>query len=578
MYRTRLSTAPSVLRLSIDPISNAIAISAANPVYPPEQPDATLRSPDTWGAALSEGVLADELLWPIIHELTHHSCLNSAVGASMATLAVSHTSMGSSTIDEEKFSWIARDAVRHTLMEKLLRPLLEGLALFVEHDAISGAVPIASWSQQIANDLFCGGDMFAALLRGDDVLAPLKQKLETLRQNQNRISEKKRLLRRSLEDNDGYLLGYMLVKMIWNDLVARAPIWNHSDVFQAFLTDYFFNDYYLAKMLVPLPSEEREELVVEIEVITNYLHNRLILLSKSFTAFAQEFVPWLHDNSNPRPSYQSFSSTEQKELLLRWTIRTSRSLHWHTPDFLTTRGIARVLVAPAKVKVDKEGRFEAVFDKGFPSILGPAMNAGRPSDGSEAIGDGSVEAVILLPNNHRRSIRLLLCVLLDKDLIATFNPLTGKFNDLDANDPCDNLASYLAIESFCVMVEQELVFPEGSETQSRIEALKGSEGRKRMLDLWAPFALCPDIDESDRPESYRLFQQAGLKGALSLTDSQMSLLSRVSLLPIDSRTPSSSTLSAQEIQMIDEINAKSIQILGFRLLNLEGQTLRPSRI
>ena len=90
MYRTRLSAPRSALRLAVDPISNAIAISAANPAYPPKRPDATLRSPNTWGAALSEGVLSDDLLWPIIHEFTHHSSLSSAVGTSLAALAVSH--------------------------------------------------------------------------------------------------------------------------------------------------------------------------------------------------------------------------------------------------------------------------------------------------------------------------------------------------------------------------------------------------------------------------------------------------------------------------------------------------------
>lgn len=575
MYRTRLSAPRSALRLAVDPISNAIAISVANPAYPPKQPNAILKSPGTWGAALAEGVLADDLLWPIIHEFTHHSSLNTAVGASLAALAVSHTSVVGAQFDEEKFSWVAKDAVRHALIERLLRPVLEGLALFAEFDAISGKVPVASWSQQTAATLFCMNDLHAAVLRGDDPLAPLKQKLETLRMSPLIVSKKKALLSRSIFDQDGYLLGYMLVKMIWNDLVARAPLWNHSDIFQAFLSDYFFNDFHLAKLLVPMPSEFVQD---ELEQLPNYLHNRVVLLSKDFAPFAQQFLLWFHNRSNPRPSYQSFSEAGHKELEFLWTARTLRSLHFHTPDFQTTRGIPRVLVAPATVRISEEGGFEAVFDDGFPPMRGPALEAGRPSDGSATVGDGSVEAVILLPENGRRSPRLFLCVLLDKDLVATFDPLTGEFNDPDAAEACDKLASYLALESFCEMVEGERLFRAGSETQRLVDALRGEEGLRRMLDLWLPFAVIPNPEEADRPESPKRFANSGLKGALSLTDSQMRLLTRVSLLPVDQGSSLQPNISSEELLELDQLNSKSMQVLGFRLLNLDGQHLLPSRI
>ena len=456
-----------------------------------------------------------------------------------------------------------------------LRQLDAVLRRHLQFDSVSGKVPVASWSQQTAAMLFCMDDMREAVLRGEDFLAPLKRKLESLRMAPPMASKKKALLSRSIIDNEGYLLGYMLVKMIWNDLVARAPIWNHSDIFQAFLSDYFFNDFYLAKILVPMPSDELED---ELEVLSHYLHNRLVLLSRNCTSFAQQFLPWFHDRNNPRPSYQSFFDLGQRELEVCWTLRTLRSLHWHTPDFLSTRNIPRVLVAPATVRVTREGSFEVVFDDNFPPMRGPAIHAGRPADGSEAVGDGSVEAVVLLPDSGRRSPRLLLCVLIDTQLIATYDPLTGDFNDQDAAKTCDKLASYLALESFCEMVEGEHLFREGSKAQRLVDALKGEEGQRRMIDLWAPFALVPDLAEADRPESPKLFQQAGLKSALSLTDSQMRLLSRASLLSIDPEFLSDSTISAQDIREVGAINSKSMQVLGFCLLNMQGQKLMPSRI
>lgn len=573
LNRTRLSAPRSALRMAVDPISNAIAISAANPAYPPKRTGATLVAPDRWGAALSEGVLADDLLWPIIHELTHHSSLNTAVGASMAALAVSHTSVAGAQFDEERFGWVAKDAVRHALMERLLRPLFEGLALFAEFDAVSGKVPVASWSQQTTAMLFCKDEMRSALLKGDDVLAPLKDKLETERRALAAVSRKKALLSRSIADNDCYLLGYLLVKTLWNDLIARALIWKHSDIFQAFLSDYFFNDFRLAQLLVPVPGAEADD---EPEMLTQYLQHRTLSLCANGTQLVQEFLPWMHDRRSPRPGYQAFSDSGVAQLGFWVSLRTLRSLHYATPDFVRTRHIPRVLVAPATVRVNGEGAFEATFADGNPPFSGPALDAGRPIDGGEIVGDGSVEAVLLLPEEDRSAFRLLLCVFIDKDLIATFDLEAGQFNDQDAAQACDKMASYLAVESFCVVVESERLFREDSETQHRIDALRGADGQRRALELWTPFALIPELEEADRPESTSLLREGGLKGALRLADSQMRLLSRVSLSPLD--TQPGHVLDEQELHDILELNARSLQVLGFRLFNLEGHTLLPSRV
>jgi hypothetical protein len=575
MFRTQLAAPRSALRLAVDPISNAIAISAANPAFPPKQLGKTLRSPDTWAAALAEGVLSDDLLWPIIHELTHHASLNTAVGISLSALAVSHTSMVGAQFDENKFGWVGKDSVRHAVVERLLRPILEGLALFTEFDAVSGNVPVATWSMQTAAMLFGKDEMYDAVVRGEDGLAPLKRKLESLRLSAPRVLKKKELLCRSMIDADGYLLGYLLIKMIWNDLVARAPIWNHSDFFLAFLNDYFFNDFHLAALLVPVPSKERGD---DVETLPNYLKNRVVLLSRSFSSYAQEFLPWFHDRRQPRPRYQAHSIAVEQQLEFCWTSRTLRNLHWHTPDFLATRHIPRILVASAMVRITSCGDFEAHFDDGYPPLMGPALDSGRPVDRSATTGDGSVEAILLLPDQSRKVSRLVLCIFLDKDLVATFDPKTGKFNEPDIAQACDKMASFLALESFCQIVESERLFRDGSETQRLVDALRGEEGLNKMVELWAPFALIPDLAQPDRPESLTRFEQGGLKGALSLTDSQMRLLSRLSLTPMDPQAQSNSPISEQDAQDIAAINSESLEALGFSLLNLKGRTLLPSRI
>ncbi len=574
-YRRQLAAPRSALRLAIDPISNAVAISAANPAYPPKQPNTTLQTPDTWGAALTEGVLADDLLWPIVHELTHHSSLNTPVGTSLSALAVSHTSVLGVQSGKNSVAWIAKDAVRHALMERLLRPILEGLALFAEFDAISRDAPIATWSMQTAAVLFSKREMYAAMTRGEDCLCPITRKLESLRVSAPIVRRKKELLCRSLADNEGYLLGYLLIKMIWNDLVARSRMFSHSDTFLAFLNNYFFDDFRLAELLVPMSPQEHDD---DLDMLPIYLHNRLVLLSRNCTSYIQEFLLWMEDPRKPRPNYQGHSAAIEDRLKLCWTARTLRHLHWHTPDFIATRNIPRILVAPAKVTIATGGSFEARFDDGSPPLTGPALDAARPTNRGETVGDGSVEALLLLPDKTRVVAGLILCVFLDKDLVATFNPMTGAFNEPDMAQACDKMASFLALESFCKMVESERILADGSETQRLVDELRGCEGLRKTLDLWLPFALIPELTQPHRPRSLDLFVSAGLKRTLCVADSQMRLLSAASLTPMNSQAQLDSPITAQDAQDIAAINSTSRELLGFSLLNIKDQTLLPSRI
>lgn len=175
MFRTRLSAKHSLLRMRVDPISNTVAISAANPLYAPSQGHDTI-TPSSWGEALANGTVSNELIWPILHEITHHSSLQTPVGASIGALAVSHTSVAGEIIkDVDELKGTARDIVRYEAINIYLRPLLEGLALFSEFDATPGDAPLATWSSQIAARVFCHQECIETLQTGKDILTPLKK-------------------------------------------------------------------------------------------------------------------------------------------------------------------------------------------------------------------------------------------------------------------------------------------------------------------------------------------------------------------------------------------------------------------
>jgi hypothetical protein len=122
-----------MLRMAVDRLSNTVVINKANPAYAPSQSELPSAAPGPWGRAVADGTLSDDLILPIIHELTHHSSLQTPVGRSLGTLAVSHTAAPYLIIaDADKLTGPARDLIRLAIANAFFTPLLEGIALFAE--------------------------------------------------------------------------------------------------------------------------------------------------------------------------------------------------------------------------------------------------------------------------------------------------------------------------------------------------------------------------------------------------------------------------------------------------------------
>jgi hypothetical protein len=575
-FRNRLSAERSALRLAVDPISNTVAITQANPLYAPSQTGPSSLLESDWGKALADGALAHNLLAPILHELTHHSSLQTPVGISLSALAVSHTSVfGETYKDAEQLVGPARDRVLYTAANLYLKPLLEGMSLFQEFDAVSGAVPLSTWATQVATALFTGKDVLGALLANKDICSPLKSKLEALRLLPDFVSRKRDLLRSALEDGQGYLLGYLLVKMIWGDQTTRNKAWRHTDLFLMFINDYFFSDFFLALLLVRRPIQPLE---LDLEDLKDYLVYRLLNLSKNAHTFGKEFLEYYLKEGTGRPSYQRFSESVKSTLDFEWSRRTLRNVHYATPDFISGRTHPRVLAAAATVSIDEAGRFKATFADGSPPFHGPALNAARPVSGGATQADGSVEAVVLLPQNGRRTMRIVICTFLDKELVATFDPKTREFNDNDAASACDRLGSYLSYESFAMQVDAELpTVVKGGRLAKCLEQYSGAGGIERMIEIWGRFALIPDVDKDEIDNVAELLKADGLRGPLQLNAFSLGRLARLSLCPLQPEQPLE-PLSAEDEQWIGELNTRSREFLGFALLVLQERKVHSSRI
>jgi hypothetical protein len=211
-------------------------------------------------------------------------------------------------------------------------------------------------------------------------------------------------------------------------------------------------------------------------------------------------------------------------------------------------------------------------------IRGPALEAGRPSNVEIIEADGSVECVVLLPQNGRPRMRVLLCIFLDKDLVATFDPQTGSFNDTEDAQSCDKMASYLAIESFAVQVDDERWLPEGSRAAKILADNSGEAATWRMLNLWTPLGLVPDLNEAERPNALASLKTGGLKTALSLDEATLGKIARLSLSPSGSLSGDMRDEANEQTQWLGAINDKSREVLGFNLFGIIDGKIASSRV
>ncbi len=199
--------------------------------------------------------LPTALLPSFLHETTHWWCLTSPVGGALSVLNAKATD---ALLDERRTDsdWLLPLWGAYFAGAALL-PLLEGLALFAEHDVAPGDFAIRpepfswlSWFFLIHRHKL--SDFSPSVL--DD---HLKKEFEHIRLSPDFIERKAAVLSTSLTDPTAYLLGYLLVKNLHEKAKARSKRAADTELFLTYLRSYFFEDLDLAQSFVS-PSSLNE--------------------------------------------------------------------------------------------------------------------------------------------------------------------------------------------------------------------------------------------------------------------------------------------------------------------------------
>ena len=246
---------------------------------------------------------AEVLISPILHEVIHHACANTAVNVAMQyrwlellRLLLSSPSFGYG-IDEEQVD-LAEDLAA---TEAALQPIAEGIAHFAEFDCV---VPE---SATLRNTML--GPTDALLWRLLSLKAGIGSHVDELwgqlRSEQlgaRTIARKTDVLCnpvRPSTGNDSYLLGYLTVKAPWNRFVASCPEARlRAPSFLHFVMYYVYEDWELARILL---SPGR----IPVDAVTRRIATRLTtLFAANLSAQVSAFTDDLASRGKQRGTLQ----------------------------------------------------------------------------------------------------------------------------------------------------------------------------------------------------------------------------------------------------------------------------------
>ncbi|MCA1535048.1 hypothetical protein I6F21_21185 [Bradyrhizobium sp. NBAIM03] len=310
-----------------------------------------------------------------LHEVTHHGSFASHVGNARAALATSVCARASIGIPPSDGSelWLGqRDDIVLRFFEMTIEPLVEGLALFAEHDAQWASGPIAShtmlhlWSlflfQKSSEGLLASlqscdndGSLIERAKKAHDVR--INEYLKGSRTQEYWVEQKVRLLRQPLLGNSGppYLLGYLAAKRAYLVLRKANPGFSATDIFLLVMNGYWFSDIEIADLLLRIDDRN----IIDVQnTIGAYMERFQDMWDDLYRRPAKNARHVIEGLGNQK---RRTGSVAQFELMAG--LRTAAdSLNFFVPKFLKHRLILRLGMIRVNIVANEGTRLASVTD------------------------------------------------------------------------------------------------------------------------------------------------------------------------------------------------------------------------
>jgi hypothetical protein len=311
-----------------------------------------------------------------LHEGAHHTSLASSYGWAVAALSSSVISPGvvgplPRTADELFLP--ARDLLVLRWTRCLFGPLLEGLALFAEHDIAWGesdlvsqpllnAVALYFWRNAVSTgvdalklygslDEAARTRVVADARRAFD--ASINEKMRQARSSPYWLAEKEALLRSPLLGSDGgppYLLGYLAAKRAFLKTRHEEAPRSDPDGFLLLMLHYWFSDRTLARTMLDVQDLHPMQVQQTLGLIAERFQDRWDELYRSPRTAAASVEAYLADRGDA-------GAEPPVDLQVLVHMRTlAFSLTAGTPRFFKHRLVLRHGAQPVALRVDDDGR------------------------------------------------------------------------------------------------------------------------------------------------------------------------------------------------------------------------------
>lgn len=480
-------------------------------------------------AEFGEQGIPRTFLGPLLHEATHHMTFDSPVGLTLAAMACSPLGLRGPDDDanEERlpaaeFTMPVVDTITHRVVSRLFEPLVEGLALFAEHDLVPGDSAIVSRPTHVAALLFTrqppGADPQSDLMRHHRVM------VRSTRATAEFLESKERLLRQPLHERPSYLMGYLAVKALYRELAKRSPRVLDPDLFLVLMVDYWFGDHDLARLIgTPIGKPARQDdpdgtrTGGRVVAIVEYLQDRLDQLYAQVDRFSEECEAFVAGRTTTEPSYRGeaatgFVSLHEFLLVLRGVYLRMNAFF---PRIFEHRQGFRFSSARAMVTIDAEREVVVTGPDGRLILRARAVKNATPG-----VYDGSVEGLVLCD-----TWQIAAGILAGDGLVAVLDVLSGEWNQPDFVERLDRMPSSADVEG--VMHALDVARTEFSNDRAR-ELLAKVEGEaERFIRFFYPKILYWGQPPAAR-EQIAALERAGFGGLLDAE--QLAFVVQVSLL------------------------------------------------
>jgi hypothetical protein len=463
------------------------------------------------GPRAAERLLEDSRpLRMLLHEKTHHSSFDSRVGIALGTLAAFGAYHQIVAPNAGELSANQRDLLLARSVYRLLEPLVEGLALFAEHDSVpDGRAPASSAVTATALRLLFGASR-------DGTEEHLRGLLWRLRGDADWTAAKTDLLTQPLTARPAYLLGYLAVKGLYWTLVSRCPRFVNPDLFVLLMLDYWFRDSQLARHLErfepPAPPRATSD---ELTWVIEHLEDRTALLLRDVNTYLDELIAYLETNpavtpggAPNEPSYRH--STPPTAVPLGRMVRQAATKRYSAAAFLDYRNDFRFAASPVAVHISGSGRARLTSPAG--SVVAENIPVVRLSTiaGHERVLDGAVEGV-MTPHCGGRIVLIISAL---DGLVSVRDWDSNEWNPADLVEYFDRFPSTLEVLATKKRLQADQSLAAGHPLVAReLTSLEKTAG-DAALHLYSQWAL-PNRTSAERSLFTAPLASAGFRGPLS---------------------------------------------------------------